>query len=124
MDDIVIVGGGIIGLSTALNISNAHPKLRLIILEKEIFLMEYWPLELAKLKISNLPLQGNVTLITGGLGTIGYTTALKFLKKGLNPHYFHCKIKYYILIFLHKIFLIYYLLWNTEDQELEHIFSV
>ena len=33
--DIAIVGGGIIGLSTALNISNAHPKLRLIILEKE-----------------------------------------------------------------------------------------
>ena len=52
------------------------------ILEKEIFRMEYWPLELAKLKHSNLPLQGNVTVITGGLGTIGYATAQKFLKEG------------------------------------------
>jgi rhamnose utilization protein RhaD (predicted bifunctional aldolase and dehydrogenase)/NAD(P)-dependent dehydrogenase (short-subunit alcohol dehydrogenase family) len=50
--------------------------------EKEIFRMEYWPLELAKLKKSNLPLQGNITVITGGLGTIGYKTALKFLKEG------------------------------------------
>ena len=50
--------------------------------EKEIFRMEYWPLELAKLNNSNLPLQGNVTVITGGLGTIGYATAQKFLKEG------------------------------------------
>ena len=50
--------------------------------EKEIFRMEYWPLELAKIKKSNLPLQGNVTVISGGLGTIGYATALKFLKEG------------------------------------------
>ena len=50
--------------------------------EKEIFCMEYWPLELAKLKKSNLPLQGNITVITGGLGTIGYKTALKFLNEG------------------------------------------
>ena len=50
--------------------------------EKEIFRMEYWPLELAKIKKSNLPLQGNVTIISGGLGTIGYATALKFLKEG------------------------------------------
>ena len=50
--------------------------------EKEIFCMEYWPLELAKLKKTNLPLQGNITVITGGLGTIGYKTALKFLNEG------------------------------------------
>lgn len=50
--------------------------------EKEIFCMEYWPLELAKLKKSNLPLQGNITVISGGLGTIGYKTALKFLNEG------------------------------------------
>ena len=50
--------------------------------EKEIFRMEYWPLELAKIKPSILPLQGNVTVITGGLGTIGYAVAKKFLKKG------------------------------------------
>ena len=33
--DIGIVGGGIIGLSTALQISNTYPDLRLIVLEKE-----------------------------------------------------------------------------------------
>ncbi len=33
--DIAIVGGGIIGLSTALQISNTYPDLRLIVLEKE-----------------------------------------------------------------------------------------
>ena len=50
--------------------------------EKEIFRMEYWPLELAKLKTLSLPLQGNIAVITGGLGTIGYATALKFLREG------------------------------------------
>ena len=33
--DIAIIGGGIIGLSTALQISNAQPHLRLLVLEKE-----------------------------------------------------------------------------------------
>jgi len=50
--------------------------------QKEIFKMEYWPLELAKLKKSNKPLEGNVTVITGGLGTLGYATANKFLNEG------------------------------------------
>ncbi len=50
--------------------------------EKEIFRMEYWPLELAKLKPLSLPLQGNIAVITGGLGTIGYATALKFFREG------------------------------------------
>ena len=36
----------------------------------------------AKLKPSSSPLQGNVTIITGGLGTLGYATAKKFLKEG------------------------------------------
>ena len=50
--------------------------------EKDIFLMEYWPLELAKIKNTTLPLKGSVSVITGGLGTIGYATGLKFLKEG------------------------------------------
>tara|TARA_Y100000590_G_scaffold342029_1_gene390421 strand:- start:5921 stop:7945 length:2025 start_codon:yes stop_codon:yes gene_type:complete len=48
----------------------------------DIFKMEYWPLELAKLKPSSSSLQGNITLITGGLGTLGYATAKKFLNEG------------------------------------------
>ena len=52
------------------------------ITENETFMMEYWPLELAKLKNLNKPLLGNITLITGGLGTLGYSTAKKFLKEG------------------------------------------
>ena len=71
---------GISSLSVILN-ANKYGKF-ISISEKEIFRMEYWPLELAKLKQSNLPLKGQVTLITGGLGTIGYATALKFLKEG------------------------------------------
>jgi hypothetical protein len=50
--------------------------------EKEIFKMEYWPLELAKIKPSTQRLKGHVTVITGGLGAIGYATAQKFLKEG------------------------------------------
>ncbi len=50
--------------------------------EKEIFKMEYWPLELAKIKPSTQKLKGHITVITGGLGAIGYSTAKKFLKEG------------------------------------------
>ena len=50
--------------------------------EKEIFKMEYWPLELAKIKPSSQKLKGHVTVITGGLGAIGYATAKKFIKEG------------------------------------------
>ena len=50
--------------------------------EKEIFKMEYWPLELAKIKPSTHKLKGHVTVITGGLGAIGYSTAKKFLQEG------------------------------------------
>ena len=50
--------------------------------EKEIFKMEYWPLELAKIKPSTHKLKGHVTVITGGLGAIGYSTAKKFLREG------------------------------------------
>tara|TARA_A100001035_G_C27636761_1_gene432640 strand:- start:35 stop:835 length:801 start_codon:yes stop_codon:yes gene_type:complete len=44
--------------------------------------MEYWPLELAKIKPSSQKLKGHVTAITGGLGAIGYATAKKFIKEG------------------------------------------
>ena len=50
--------------------------------EKDIFKMEYWPLELAKIKSSSLRLKGSVTVITGGLGSLGYATAQKFKKEG------------------------------------------
>ena len=49
---------------------------------KEIFNVEYWSLEQAKLQKNKLPLQGNITLITGGLGTIGLATAKKFKSMG------------------------------------------
>ena len=50
--------------------------------EKEIFRMEYWPLELAKIKPSSQKLKGQVAVITGGLGGIGYISAKKFKKEG------------------------------------------
>jgi len=51
--------------------------------KKEIFKMEYWPLEQAKLnnKKRNV-LEGSVSLITGGGGTIGLAIAQKFLNEG------------------------------------------
>ena len=51
---------------------------------KEIFKMEYWPLERAKLnnqKRNNL--EGNIAVITGGGGTIGLAVAKKFINEGL-----------------------------------------
>ncbi|HEX7216686.1 MAG TPA: FAD-dependent oxidoreductase, partial [Methylomirabilota bacterium] len=33
--DLAIIGGGIVGLATALALTEAHPRLRLILLEKE-----------------------------------------------------------------------------------------
>ncbi len=50
--------------------------------ERNVFLMEYWPLELAKIKNNDLSLKGNIVLITGGLGTIGLATANKFKNEG------------------------------------------
>ena len=53
--------------------------------EKEIFKMEYWPLERAKLnnQIRNL-LSGNIVIVTGGAGTIGSAIAKKFLSAEAN----------------------------------------
>ena len=46
--------------------------------------MEYWPLELAKIKNSSQKLKGQVAVVTGGLGGIGYITAQKFKKEGAD----------------------------------------
>ncbi len=51
--------------------------------QKEIFKMEYWPLERAKLSSKKRKIaEGQVVVITGGAGTIGAATANKFLTQG------------------------------------------
>ena len=51
--------------------------------DKEIFKMEYWPLERAKLSNkTRKTAEGKVVVITGGAGTIGAATANKFLTEG------------------------------------------
>jgi len=53
------------------------------ITESEIFEIEYWSLEQAKLgKVRHLPLSGHVVVITGGAGAIGMATATAFKKNG------------------------------------------
>ena len=51
--------------------------------DKEIFKMEYWPLERAKLNSKKRKkAEGQVVIITGGAGTIGAATANRFLEEG------------------------------------------
>ena len=51
--------------------------------EKEIFKVEYWPLEQAKLKGAKRQiLTGNIVVISGGCGAIGLATANEFSKEG------------------------------------------
>jgi len=51
--------------------------------DKEIFKVEYWPLEQAKLKtLKRAVLTGNITVISGGCGAIGLSIAREFLKHG------------------------------------------
>ena len=53
------------------------------IAEAEIFDVEYWPLELAKLgQRKSLPLAGQIAVITGAGGTIGAATARAFANAG------------------------------------------
>ena len=55
------------------------------ITEKEIFKMEYWPLERAKLNSATpKTLEGNNVIVTGGGGTIGMAIAKKFKQEGAN----------------------------------------
>jgi rhamnulose-1-phosphate aldolase/alcohol dehydrogenase len=51
--------------------------------EAELFEMEYWSLEQAKLgQAKPLPLAGQVALVTGGAGAIGFATARRFKEAG------------------------------------------
>ncbi len=53
--------------------------------EKDLFDLEYWSLEQAKLaKSSAPPLQGRIVMVTGGAGTIGLATARAFAAQGAN----------------------------------------
>ena len=50
--------------------------------EKDIFEIEYWSLEQAKLNNSKKSLQGKIVVITGSLGTIGFETYKLFKEHG------------------------------------------
>ena len=51
--------------------------------EKEIFKVEYWPLEQAKLKtFQRAKLTSNVVVISGGCGAIGLAIAKEFIING------------------------------------------
>ena len=39
--DVVVIGGGIVGLATALQLQKANPKLKLVVLEKENVLAKH-----------------------------------------------------------------------------------
>lgn len=53
--------------------------------DADLFDMEYWPLELAKLGTAKAPaLQGRVVLVTGGAGAIGLATAEAFAALGAS----------------------------------------
>ena len=50
--------------------------------EKDLFDVEYWSLEQAKIKKTKKILQGNVVVITGGFGAIGSATYKLFKNYG------------------------------------------
>jgi len=50
--------------------------------EKDLFEVEYWSLEQAKIKKAKKLLEGNVVVITGSTGTIGYATYKMFKSYG------------------------------------------
>jgi rhamnose utilization protein RhaD (predicted bifunctional aldolase and dehydrogenase)/NAD(P)-dependent dehydrogenase (short-subunit alcohol dehydrogenase family) len=53
--------------------------------KKEIFKMEYWPLERAKLNSKKRKkFEGNIAIITGGAGKIGSAVAKKFLDEDIE----------------------------------------
>ncbi|MEI6557055.1 MAG: bifunctional aldolase/short-chain dehydrogenase [Rhodospirillaceae bacterium] len=73
-----------IAVSAALTITDAEAIGRFeSIAEADLFEMEYWSLEQAKLGRSReAPLAGQVALITGGAGTIGFATGAAFAAEG------------------------------------------
>ena len=50
--------------------------------EKDLFDVEYWSLEQAKIKKAKKILEGNVVVITGSTGTIGYAVYRMFKSYG------------------------------------------
>ena len=50
--------------------------------EKDLFDVEYWSLEQAKIKKAKKILQGNIVVITGGFGAIGSATYKLFKSYG------------------------------------------
>ena len=56
--------------------------------QKEIFKMEYWPLERAKLNSKKRKkFEGNIAIITGGAGKIGTAIAKKFLNENIDKNF-------------------------------------
>ncbi len=71
-----------ISASKAINGTNKIGKFQTIS-KKEIFKMEYWPLERAKISSKKYNhFSGNVVVVTGGCGTIGLAIAKEFIKEG------------------------------------------
>ena len=58
--------------------------------EKDIFDIEYWSLEQAKLNKNKKVLQGKVVVITGSLGTIGFETYKLFKQQGAEVILLDC----------------------------------
>ena len=52
--------------------------------EKDLFDVEYWSLEQAKIKRKKKILEGNIVVITGSTGTIGFETYKMFKKYGAD----------------------------------------
>jgi rhamnose utilization protein RhaD (predicted bifunctional aldolase and dehydrogenase)/NAD(P)-dependent dehydrogenase (short-subunit alcohol dehydrogenase family) len=58
--------------------------------EKDIFDIEYWSLEQAKLNKKNKLLEGKIVVITGSTGTIGYETYKVFKEQGAEVVLIDC----------------------------------
>jgi len=61
--------------------------------EKDLFDVEYWSLEQAKIKKKKKLLEGNVVVVTGGTGTIGFETYKMFKSYGAEVVLLDCDLK-------------------------------